>query len=108
MEKDRVQEMRNNPGEPFYDLQVPWSVRLTNSGVFVHSASWDGGNIGVRSTSHGCTNLNVGDARRYFAFAQVGDVFTYTHTGGPTMPSWDGNGDWNLPWSMWVAGGVLA
>jgi len=61
-EKDRVQQMRNNPGEPFYDLKVPWSVRLTNSGEFVHAASWNGGNIGIRSTSHGCTNLTVTDA----------------------------------------------
>ncbi|MEP7177511.1 MAG: L,D-transpeptidase [Pseudonocardiales bacterium] len=108
MEKDRVQEMKNNPGEPFYDLQVPWSVRLTNSGEFVHSASWNGGNIGVRSTSHGCTNLNVAAAKQYFEFAQIGDVFTYTNTDGPIMPSWDGYGDWNVPWPTWQSGGVLA
>ena len=30
-----------------------------------------------------------------------------TNTGGPTMPSWDGYGDWNLPWSTWQTGGVL-
>jgi len=64
MEKDRVEEMKSSPGEQFYDLNVPWSVRLTNSGEFVHSASWNGGNIGVRSTSHGCTNLNVNAAER--------------------------------------------
>lgn len=107
MEKNRVEEMKNSPGEPFYDLKVPWSVRLTNSGEFVHSASWNGGNIGVRSTSHGCTNLNVNAARQYFQFAHVGDVFTYTNTGGPRMPSWDGYGDWNVAWSAWRAGGLL-
>jgi prepilin-type processing-associated H-X9-DG protein len=79
MEKDRVEEMKSSPGEPFYDLNVPWSVLLTNSGEFVHSASWNGGNIGVRSTSHGCTNLNVNAAEQYFRFAQVGDVFTHQH-----------------------------
>ena len=107
MEKNRVEEMKSAPGEPFYDLNVPWSVRLTNSGEFVHSASWNGGNIGVRSTSHGCTNLNVDAAKQYFQFAQLGDVFTYTNTGGPTMPSWDGYGDWNVRWSAWQAGGLL-
>lgn len=107
MEKNRVQEMKSSPGERYYDLKVPWSVRLTNSGEFVHSASWNGGNIGIRSTSHGCTNLNVAAARQYFQFAQIGDVFTYTNTGGPTMPSWDGYGDWNVPWSAWQAGGIL-
>ena len=103
MEKDRVQRMTG----PGYDLQVPWSVRITNSGEFVHSASWNGGNIGQRSTSHGCTNLTAADAKRFFSFAQIGDVTVYTKTGGPTMPSWDGYGDWNLPWSTWQAGGVL-
>lgn len=107
MEKDRVQEMKSSPGEPYYDLKVPWSVRLTNSGEFVHAASWNGGNIGIRSTSHGCTNLNVGAAQQYFQFAHIGDVFTYADTGGPRMPSWDGYGDWNVPWSAWQAGGIL-
>jgi lipoprotein-anchoring transpeptidase ErfK/SrfK len=103
MEKDKVQRMTG----PGYDLKVPWSVRITNSGEFVHAASWNGGNIGQRSTSHGCTNLTVADAKRFFSFAQVGDVTVFTKTGGPTMPSWDGYGDWNLSWSTWQAGGVL-
>jgi lipoprotein-anchoring transpeptidase ErfK/SrfK len=102
MEKDKVQRMVG----PGYDEKVPWSVRITNSGEFAHSASWNGGNIGQRSTSHGCTNLNVSDAQHFFAFAQVGDVAVYTHTGGPTMPSWDGYGDWNLSWGSWQGGGL--
>jgi lipoprotein-anchoring transpeptidase ErfK/SrfK len=103
MEKDKVQRMTG----PGYDLKVPWSVRITNSGEFVHSASWNGGNIGQRSTSHGCTNLNVSDAEHFYAFAQVGDVTEYTRTGGPTMPSWDGYGDWNLSWTTWRTGGAV-
>jgi lipoprotein-anchoring transpeptidase ErfK/SrfK len=103
MEKAKVQRMTG----PGYDEKVPWSVRITNSGEFIHSASWNGGNIGQRSTSHGCTNLNVSDAERYFAFAQVGDVAEYIGTGGPKMPSWDGYGDWNLSWATWQAGGLL-
>ncbi len=108
MEKDRVEEMKSTPGEAYYDVKVPWSVRLTNSGEFVHAASWNGGNIGSRNTSHGCTNLNVTAAQQYFEFAQIGDVFTYTNTDGPTMPVWDGYGDWTVPWSTWQSGGALA
>jgi lipoprotein-anchoring transpeptidase ErfK/SrfK len=106
MDKARVQRMVSHTPGNEYDLKVPWSVRITNSGEFIHSASWNGGNIGRRSTSHGCTNLNETDARRFFAFARVGDVTVYANTGGPTMPSWDGYGDWNLPWSTWQAGGL--
>lgn len=107
IEKDKVERMvGHDPGDQ-YDVLVPWSCRLTNSGEFIHAASWNGGNIGQRSTSNGCTNLNVGDAQTYFNFAQVGDVAVYTRTGGGTMPSWDGYGDWNLPWTTWQAGGVV-
>ena len=97
----------NNPAEP-YDLMVPWSVRLTNSGEYAHAASWNGGNIGARSTSNGCTNLNVKDAEWFYKFSQLGDVLTYANTGGKPMPSWDGYGDWNVTWSAWVAGGAVS
>ena len=109
MAKKNPQLMVSAPGEPNpYRLQVPWSVRLTNSGEFVHAAAWNTGNIGSRSTSHGCTNLNVADAKWFYSFAQVGDIVTYTNTGASTtMPSWDGFGDWNVPWSDWTAGNLL-
>jgi len=96
----------NEPGNT-YDLLVPWSLRLTNSGEYAHAASWNGGNIGVRSTSHGCTNLNVADAKWFYTFSRIGDVLTYANTGGQKMPSWDGYGDWNLAWGVWRAGGVV-
>ena len=107
MEKDRVERMVSNAPGNVYDIQVPWSVRITNSGEFIHAASWNGGNIGQRSTSHGCTNLNEADAQHFFDLAQVGDVAIYTNTGGPTMPSWDGYGDWNVSWSSWQGGGLV-
>jgi lipoprotein-anchoring transpeptidase ErfK/SrfK len=109
MAKKNPQHMVSAPGEANpYSLQVPWSVRLTNSGEFIHAASWNTGNIGSRSTSHGCTNLTVADAQWFYAFAVVGDVVTYTNTGTSAgMPSWDGFGDWNVSWSDWTAGNLL-
>jgi len=82
---------------PGYDEIVGWSVRVTASGEYVHAASWNGRNIGIRSTSNGCTNLNPADAQWFYNFSQVGDVLLYSNSGGTTMPSWDGFGDWNLP-----------
>lgn len=102
-----VRMISNSPADP-YDLIVPWSVRLTNSGEYAHSASWNGGNIGARSTSNGCTNLNVNDAQWFYNLAQIGDVVTYTNTGGTPMGASDGYGDWNVSWIAWQAGGVLA
>ena len=109
MEKKNPQHMVSAPGEANpYSLEVPWSVRVTLDGEFVHSASWNGGNIGSRSTSHGCTNLNVADAEWFYKFSLLGDVVTYTNTQtSKVMPSWDGWGWWNVPWSLWVQGNLL-
>ncbi len=98
--------MVGTPNDP-YNLIVPWSVRVTNSGEYIHAASWNGGNIGQRSTSNGCTNLNTADAEWYYNFALVGDPVTYVNTDGGAMPFDDGFGDWNLAWSTWQAGGAV-
>ncbi len=98
MEFDRVEQMGT--------ASVPWSVRLTNSGEFVHAAPWNG-QIGQANLSHGCTNLSTADAQWFYQFSQLGDVVQYPNAPGPTMTSWDGLGDWNVPWSTWQAGGLL-
>ena len=102
MEKDRVQHMVG----PGYSEDVPWSVRVTTSGEFVHAAPWNS-RIGQVSTSNGCTNLSVADATWFFTFSRVGDVVQYPATDGGVMPSWDGYGDWNVPWTTWEDGGRL-
>ncbi len=109
MAKKNPQHMVSAPGEANpYALDVPYSVRLTNSGEFVHSAAWNTGNIGSRSTSHGCTNLTVADAKWFYTFSLIGDVVTYANTGtAKAMPSWDGFGDWNVTWADWQAGNLL-
>jgi lipoprotein-anchoring transpeptidase ErfK/SrfK len=110
MEKDNPERMKSEPGDPDpYDLLVPWSVRLTNSGEFIHAASWNTGNIGSRNTSHGCTNLDVADAKWFFDFSLIGDVVQYPDANpkDKAQPSWDGWGWWNLSWAQWSRGGML-
>jgi lipoprotein-anchoring transpeptidase ErfK/SrfK len=108
MEKKNPQHMTSEPGDPEpYALNVPWSVRVTGSGEFIHAASWNTGNIGSRNTSHGCTNLTVANAQWFYNFARIGDVVLYPSTDGKPMPSWDGFGWWNLGWSQWLTGGEL-
>jgi lipoprotein-anchoring transpeptidase ErfK/SrfK len=96
--------MMNGPG--YTNDPVQWSVRITRSGEYVHSAPWNG-EIGAQSTSNGCTNLRPADGEWFYKFAQVGDVVSYTGTDGSTMPAWDGFGDWNMSWGQWQAGGLL-
>lgn len=91
---------------PGYDELVDWSVRVTASGEYIHAAPWNS-HIGQVSTSNGCTNLSTEDAKWYYAFSLVGDMVRYVGTDGPLMPSWDGLGDWNVPWGTWAQGGLL-
>jgi lipoprotein-anchoring transpeptidase ErfK/SrfK len=109
MAKSNPEEMKSDPGEtPAYDLLVPWSVRITDSGEFIHDASWNG-QIGSANTSHGCTNLTPADAEWYYGWSQIGDPVTYTNTGtGTVIPVGDGWGDWNLDWNTWTQGGLLS
>jgi lipoprotein-anchoring transpeptidase ErfK/SrfK len=109
MAKSNPEEMKSDPGEtPAYDLLVPWSVRVTNSGEFIHDAYWNG-HLGTENLSHGCTNLSPADAQWYYGFAQVGDPVTWTNTGtSQVIPVGDGWGDWNLAWATWSKGGLLS
>ncbi len=91
---------------PGYNEPVQWSVRITQSGEYVHAAPWNS-HIGQVSTSNGCTNLSTADAKWFYNFSQIGDVVQYQRTDGTLMPSWDGLGDWNLPWATWSQGGLL-
>ncbi|HEU5006305.1 MAG TPA: L,D-transpeptidase [Jatrophihabitantaceae bacterium] len=91
---------------PGYDEIVDWSVRITESGEYVHAAPWNS-EIGLQSTSNGCTNLFTADAEWFYKFSNIGDVVQYPRTDGTLMPSWDGYGDWNLPWGVWSRGGLL-
>jgi lipoprotein-anchoring transpeptidase ErfK/SrfK len=96
-EFDRVEDMDGTP--------VPWSVRITNSGEFVHAAPWNS-EIGRENLSHGCTNLSTADAKWFYRFSRLGDVVKYPNAPGKVMPAWDGLGDWNVPWPQWRAGGL--
>jgi lipoprotein-anchoring transpeptidase ErfK/SrfK len=93
-------------GPNYSNDAVQWSVRITESGEYVHAAPWNN-RIGQLSTSNGCTNLHTADAEWFYQFSQIGDVVQYVNTDGSRMPSWDGLGDWNVPWPQWTQGGLL-
>jgi lipoprotein-anchoring transpeptidase ErfK/SrfK len=93
------------PGDPeYYDLQVRYAMRLTNSGEFLHAAPWSVGSHGRANVSHGCTGMSTANAAWLYSIAQRGDPVHYVNAGrGPAEP---GNGwtYWEVPWDQWVAG----
>lgn len=92
-------------GEGGYVTPVKWATRISNGGEFVHSAPWSVGDQGHRNVSHGCINLSPENAKWFYDTVKKGDVVINTNTGGPDLQPWDGFGDWQIPWSQWVAGG---
>lgn len=89
-----------------YDSEIPLAVRLSNSGIFAHSAPWSVADQGVRNVSHGCINLPPDDAQWFYDTFGYGDIVTVTGTSAQLAPD-DGYGDWNIPWDQWLRGSAL-
>ena len=92
------------PGDPeYYNLDVRYAMRMTNSGEFIHAAPWSVQSQGVDNVSHGCVGMSPADARWLFERSRVGDVVTVVNSTRKLEP---GNGltQWNVPWADWVAG----
>ena len=92
------------PGDPeYYNLDVRWAMRMTNSGEFIHAAPWSVAWQGSANVSHGCVGMSAANARWLFERSRVGDVVTVVHSTRPLEP---GNGltQWNVPWQEWQSG----
>jgi lipoprotein-anchoring transpeptidase ErfK/SrfK len=91
---------------PGYKLEVPWSVRLTWSGIYLHDAFWSVGEQGFSNVSHGCINMAPANAETYYKMEIPGDPVTVV--GSPRPGVWD-NGwtEWFLSWEKYVKGSAL-
>ena len=100
---------KGNPVEmkgPGYDLSVPYSVRITWSGIYLHAAPWSVGAQGSTNVSHGCVNMAPQDAAIYYGMSIPGDPVKIkgssragTFDNGWTM--------WFKSWREWRRGSAL-
>jgi lipoprotein-anchoring transpeptidase ErfK/SrfK len=56
-----------------YKITASYAVRVTWSGVYVHSAPWSVDSQGYSNVSHGCINLSPDNAAWYFDTVHIGD-----------------------------------
>ncbi len=89
-----------------YDLSVPYSVRITWSGIYLHAAPWSVGSQGSSNVSHGCINMSPTDAAAYYDLSMPGDPVKVrgssragTFDNGWTM--------WFKSWRKWKRGSAL-
>jgi lipoprotein-anchoring transpeptidase ErfK/SrfK len=101
MSKHETYKM-TNPKYKYFNVEVPWAVRISNNGEFVHGygpSVWAQGNTNV---SHGCVNLSPDNAKAYFDGTLVGDPVEITGS-DKQLDAADGDYyDWAIPWEKWA------
>ncbi|WP_232835296.1 L,D-transpeptidase [Actinocorallia populi] len=94
-------------GHPdWYETPLDWTVRISSSGEYTHSAPWSVAQQGRSNVSHGCVNLSEANAKWFYDFSRRGDI--YEITGTDRELEWNnGWGYWQLSWKQWKKGSAL-
>jgi lipoprotein-anchoring transpeptidase ErfK/SrfK len=99
IEKGNPTRMKGNG----YNVLVPYAVRFTWSGNYIHDAYWSVAQQGVVNVSHGCVNVSPAHSQVYYRLADPGDPVTVI--GSPTAGQWgDGWTEWFLTWKQLLKG----
>ena len=114
-EKHPVKRMRSDTwaggaqeGEPdFYDVEVPWAVRISENGEFSHGNASTVGQQGRRNVSHGCINLSPANGKLFYDWVQFGDPVEILGSGRPLTPRDGLIADWTIPWDEYIKGSAL-
>ena len=88
-----------------YRVGVPYGVRISMGGEFIHWADWSVWAQGKIDTSHGCLNVSPANSVWFYRFSQPGDIVDVEGT-PQRLHAWD-SGDWTVTWATWQAGSAL-
>lgn len=89
-----------------YREVIPFAVRISNSGEYVHSMAATVWAQGRQNVSHGCVNSPPAKARWFYNWSYRGDVVIITGS----KRKLEYNNGWSFyqkPWDQWVKGGAL-
>jgi lipoprotein-anchoring transpeptidase ErfK/SrfK len=92
----------------YYNIEdVPYALRVTSSGEFLHGAPWSVGSQGSENVSHGCVGMSVENARWLFDLTHRGDV---VQVSGSDRGLEQGNGwtDWDISFAEYAEGSALS
>ncbi|MGQ0839405.1 L,D-transpeptidase [Actinokineospora sp.] len=90
-----------NPKYGYSNVVVPWAIRISNNGEFVHGYAGSIYAQGKQNVSHGCINLAPANAKIYFDTVLPGDPVEIT---GSTQQLGAEDGDyydWAVSWEKW-------
>ncbi|MFC4007735.1 Ig-like domain-containing protein [Nonomuraea purpurea] len=85
----------------YYQLTVYNTVRISNSGEYVHSAPWSVGSQGNSNVSHGCVNISPENAVWFIKNTLIGDPIIITGSPRKLEPT-NGWGHWQEDWKQWL------
>jgi lipoprotein-anchoring transpeptidase ErfK/SrfK len=89
-----------------YYEKLPWSVRISNGGAFVHANPATVRFQGRVNVSHGCVNASVADAKWFYENTHLGDVVDVVNAAVPPLRTDAGMADWNYTWDEWQQGNL--
>ncbi|MBX6769599.1 MAG: L,D-transpeptidase family protein, partial [Actinomadura rubrobrunea] len=89
-----------------YREVIPWAVRISNSGEYIHAMASTVWAQGRQNVSHGCVNSPPAYAKWFYNWSYRGDVVIIT--GSARRLEW--NNGWSyyqMSWDRWVKGSAL-
>jgi lipoprotein-anchoring transpeptidase ErfK/SrfK len=89
-----------------YYEKLPWSMRISNGGAFVHANPDTVRVQGIANVSHGCVNTSVADAKWFYDNTHLGDIVNVINAVVKPVQSDAGMYDWNYSWDEWRAGNL--
>ncbi|MDL4777814.1 MULTISPECIES: L,D-transpeptidase [Thermomonosporaceae] len=89
-----------------YKEVIPFAVRISMSGEYIHAMAGTTWAQGRQNVSHGCLNSPPASAQWFYGWSYRGDVVDIT--GSKRKLQWDnGWSFYQMPWSKWVKGSAL-
>ncbi|OPC82833.1 hypothetical protein B4N89_19515 [Embleya scabrispora] len=92
-------------GNEYDQKAVPYAMRITESGTFLHANTWTTVNpFGNANTSHGCVSMTLENAKWMYERSIRGDIVQVKGNDEKPVAADNGYGAWNLTWEQWTAG----